>query len=75
MSPAIFNFLVLLPRYNFYFQEKVYSGSHNAIHVWDATESFKLAAEIPHNYGSVYSLAVTKKYVIVGKYLLGFFYL
>lgn len=48
-------------------QEKVYSGSHNAIHVWDATGKFGLEAEIPHNYGSVYSLAVTKKYVIVGK--------
>lgn len=49
-------------------KEKVYSGSHNAIHVWDATGKFQLEAEIAHNYGSVYSLAVTKKYVIVGTY-------
>lgn len=48
-------------------QEKVYSGSHNAIHVWNATGTFKLEAEIPHGYGSVYSLAVTKKYLVVGK--------
>ncbi|CAB3981639.1 E3 ubiquitin- ligase TRAF7-like [Paramuricea clavata] len=51
-----------------YSKEKVYSGSHNAIHVWDATGSFQLDAEIAHAYGSVYSLAVTKKYVIVGTY-------
>jgi hypothetical protein len=36
--------------------------------VWDATGSFQLDAEIAHTYGSVYSLAVTKKYVIVGRY-------
>ena len=35
--------------------------------MWDATGLFQLDAEIAHSYGSAYSLAVTKKYVIVGE--------
>ena len=48
-------------------QEKLFSGSHNVVHIWDATGSFGLRGTIDHSLGSVYSLAVTKHFIIVGK--------
>jgi E3 ubiquitin-protein ligase TRAF7 len=49
-------------------KEKVYSGSHNTIHVWKTSEKFSLCGKLDTSYGSVYSLAVTKQYLIVGTY-------
>ncbi|CAH3032173.1 unnamed protein product [Pocillopora meandrina] len=49
-------------------REKLYSGSHNVVHIWDATGSFDLRGTIDHSLGSVYSLAVTKHFILVGTY-------
>ena len=51
-------------------QEKLFSGSHNLVHVWDATGSFGLRGTIDHSFGSVYSLAATRQFIIVGKFFL-----
>jgi len=48
-------------------REKIYSGSHNTIYVWDAY-NFALKGRVDHNHGSVYSLAVTDQYLIMGTY-------
>jgi hypothetical protein len=50
----------------FCFQERLYSGSHNAIDVWESTGSFQSLGKIDHECGSVYSLAVTKMFIIAG---------
>ncbi|KAJ8303340.1 hypothetical protein KUTeg_019736 [Tegillarca granosa] len=49
-------------------KDKIYSGSHNTIDIWDTTGTFNLKGKIDHQFGSVYSLAVTKQYLIVGTY-------
>ena len=49
-------------------QEKLFSGSHNLVHVWDATGSFGLRGTIDHSFGSVYSLAATRQFIIVGEF-------
>ena len=54
-------------------QEKLFSGSHNVVHIWDATGSFGLRGTIDHSLGSVYSLAVTRQFIIVGKFFRCFF--
>ena len=54
-------------------QDKLYSGSHNTIDItidiWDVNEPFSLKGKVDHQYGSVYSLAITAKYIIAGKHL------
>lgn len=47
----------------------MYSGSHNKVHAWKATEDFGLVSEIQTQYGTIYSMAVTKLYLIVGKFV------
>ncbi|CAL1535281.1 unnamed protein product, partial [Lymnaea stagnalis] len=47
-------------------KDKIYSGSHNAINVWETSEDFQKLATIEHECGSVYSLAVNKTYIIAG---------
>ncbi|RUS74673.1 hypothetical protein EGW08_017579 [Elysia chlorotica] len=47
-------------------KDKLYTGSHNAIHVWEAKEDFEKLNTIQHECGSVYSLAVSKTYIIAG---------
>lgn len=49
-------------------REKLFSGSHNLVHIWDATGSFGLRGTIEHSLGSVYSLATTRQFIIVGTY-------
>ncbi|XP_059178051.1 E3 ubiquitin-protein ligase TRAF7-like isoform X2 [Physella acuta] len=49
-------------------KDKLFSGSHNAINVWDTCENFQKLATIEHECGSVYSLAVNKTYLIAGTY-------
>lgn len=44
----------------------LYSGSHNKIHVWKMGGDFPLVNQTSTSYGAIYSLAVTKKYIIVG---------
>ena len=64
------NYLFVIGLYLFskIFQEKLFSGSHNLVHVWDATGSFGLRGTIDHSFGSVYSLAATRQFIIVGKF-------
>lgn len=50
-----------------FYKERVYSGSHNAVHVWETEEPFGAADKLEHSHGSVYSLAATKEYLILGK--------
>ena len=38
------------------------------VHIWDATGSFGLRGTIDHSLGSVYSLAVTRQFIIVGRF-------
>ena len=47
-------------------QDKLYSGSHNAIDVWETSGSFQSLGKIDHECGSVHSLAVTKLFIIAG---------
>ena len=47
-------------------QDKLYSGSHNAIDVWETSGSFQSLGKIDHECGSVHSLAVTKMFIIAG---------
>ena len=48
-------------------QDVVYSGSHNKVHVWRASEDFTVIKEIQTQYGTIYAMAVTKAYLIVGQ--------
>ncbi|XP_013083890.1 E3 ubiquitin-protein ligase TRAF7-like isoform X1 [Biomphalaria glabrata] len=47
-------------------KDKLYSGSHNAINVWETSENFQQLATIEREFGSVYSLVVSKDYIIAG---------
>ncbi|XP_068695016.1 E3 ubiquitin-protein ligase TRAF7-like [Montipora capricornis] len=49
-------------------RENLFSGSHNVVHIWDATGSFCLRGTIDHSLGSVYSIAATRHFIIVGTY-------
>ncbi|XP_060566056.1 E3 ubiquitin-protein ligase TRAF7-like isoform X1 [Ruditapes philippinarum] len=49
-------------------KDKLYSGSHNTIDIWSVTEPFALKGKVDHQFGSIYSLAVTSKYIIAGTY-------
>ncbi|XP_065650085.1 E3 ubiquitin-protein ligase TRAF7 isoform X2 [Hydra vulgaris] len=49
-------------------RKTVYSGSHNKVHLWSAEEPFTCLGELTHTHGSVYSLAVTNHYLIIGTY-------
>ncbi|XP_074645437.1 E3 ubiquitin-protein ligase TRAF7-like isoform X2 [Tubulanus polymorphus] len=49
-------------------KDKVYSGSHNTIEMWDASGKFNLRGKIDHKYGSIHSLVLTSKYIIAGTY-------
>ncbi|OWF34765.1 E3 ubiquitin-protein ligase TRAF7-like isoform X1 [Mizuhopecten yessoensis] len=49
-------------------KDRLYSGSHNTIDIWDTTGTFDLKGKIDHAFGSVYSLAITHQYVIAGTY-------
>lgn len=47
-------------------KDKLYSGSHNAIHLWETSRSFQSLGIISHEGGSVHSLAVNKLFIIAG---------
>ncbi|XP_071958318.1 uncharacterized protein [Antedon mediterranea] len=47
-------------------KENLYSGAENCISIWDATGRFNLIKKIDHEYGLVYCLKVTDKYLIMG---------
>lgn len=47
-------------------RDKLYSGSHNTVDIWDVNEPFSLKGKVDHQFGSVYSLAITTKYIIAG---------
>ncbi|XP_048755261.2 E3 ubiquitin-protein ligase TRAF7-like isoform X2 [Ostrea edulis] len=49
-------------------KECLYSGCHNTIGIWNTSGSFQLKGSIPHNYGSIYSLAITHEFLIAGTY-------
>ncbi|WAR12330.1 TRAF7-like protein [Mya arenaria] len=49
-------------------RDKLYSGSHNTINIWSITEPFSLKGKVDHQFGSIYSLAITSKYIIAGTY-------
>lgn len=49
-------------------KKKVYSGSHNTVHIWEAVQPFNPIGQLAHSYGSVYSIAVTSIYLIIGTY-------
>ncbi|XP_070575295.1 E3 ubiquitin-protein ligase TRAF7-like [Ptychodera flava] len=49
-------------------KERMYSGGHNTIYVWDAGNKFALKRKMDHTHGSVHSLCITSKYLIVGTY-------
>ncbi|XP_065836502.1 E3 ubiquitin-protein ligase TRAF7-like isoform X2 [Oscarella lobularis] len=48
--------------------EKVYSGAHNTIHTWLAHGDFSLCGKLDLSQGSIYSLVVTRQYLIAGTY-------
>ncbi|KAK3610382.1 hypothetical protein CHS0354_008662 [Potamilus streckersoni] len=49
-------------------KDRLYSGSHNTIDIWDVSGTFSSKGKVDHQFGSVYSLAVTAKYLIAGTY-------
>lgn len=49
-------------------KDRLYSGSHNAIDVWETFGSFQSLGKIDHECGSVYSLVITKMFIIAGTY-------
>ncbi|XP_062615981.1 E3 ubiquitin-protein ligase TRAF7-like isoform X1 [Saccostrea cucullata] len=49
-------------------KECLYSGCHNTIDIWNTSGSFQHKGNISHNYGSIYSLAITHEFVIAGTY-------
>lgn len=49
-------------------REKLFSGSHNTIHVWDTSGDFAQQDKIEHSFGSVYSLAISKQFIVAGTY-------
>lgn len=49
-------------------KECLYSGCHNTIGIWSTSGSFQHLGNIPHNYGSIYSLAITHEFLIAGTY-------
>lgn len=49
-------------------KECLYSGCHNTIGIWNTSGSFQHLGNIPHNYGSIYSLAITHEFLIAGTY-------
>lgn len=48
-------------------QDRLFSGSHNTIHVWETSGDFAQQDKIEHSFGSVYSLAITKQFIIAGR--------
>ena len=48
-------------------KDRLYSCSFNKIHIWKGHEDFSLIQEKETNFGAIYSLATTKKYLITGK--------
>ena len=48
------------------FQDRLFSCSFNKIHVWKASESFALLHQTETQYGAIYSLAISKNYIITG---------
>ena len=53
-------------------QELLYSGSHNTVAVWDTMGQFALKRKLDHEFGSVYSLLITKQYIIIGRLVMHF---
>ncbi|KAK2144505.1 hypothetical protein LSH36_750g01001 [Paralvinella palmiformis] len=49
-------------------EDMLYSGSHNTIDIWHTKDDFTLRGKISHTFGSVYALAITELYIIVGTY-------
>ncbi|XP_077983339.1 uncharacterized protein LOC144438177 [Glandiceps talaboti] len=47
---------------------RLYSGGHNSIYVWDTSNKFALKRKLDHTHGSVHSLCITGKYLIIGTY-------
>ncbi|XP_011670541.1 E3 ubiquitin-protein ligase TRAF7 isoform X2 [Strongylocentrotus purpuratus] len=48
--------------------ERLYSGSHNSLSVWDTKPPFALKRKLDHTYGSIYSIAITHQYILLGTY-------
>ncbi|XP_063950908.1 E3 ubiquitin-protein ligase TRAF7-like isoform X1 [Lytechinus pictus] len=46
--------------------ERLYSGSHNSLSVWDTKPPFALKRKLDHTYGSIYSIAITHQYILLG---------
>jgi len=40
------------------------------VHLWETKEPFRSVGTLPHSHGSVYSLSLTKEYLILGMYAL-----
>lgn len=49
-------------------KDLLYSGSHNTIDIWQTSDHFALKGKIDHNFGSIYSLVITDKFLIAGTY-------
>lgn len=47
-------------------QDCLYSATNNRILLWKGSDDFSLQNELDTQYGAIYSLAVTKKYIITG---------
>ena len=46
----------------------MYAGCHKKVYVWRVTGSFEqITTEIDTDYGTIYSLAVSKMHLIIGR--------
>ena len=51
----------------------MYAGCHKKVYVWRVTGSFEqITTEIDTDYGTIYSLAVSKKHLIIGRWTLNY---
>ena len=48
-------------------QDYLYSTTNNRIHIWRASDNFGLVTQVETQYGAIYSLAVTKRFLVTGE--------
>ena len=48
-------------------QDLLYSCSSNRIHIWKGYEDFSLVNEIETQYGALYSIATSKRFILTGE--------
>ena len=48
-------------------QDYIYSTTNNRLQIWKASDNFGLVNEVETQYGAIYSLAVSRRFVVTGE--------